>query len=43
MISNPECLACGHERKDHNSGEQSRCHKSKCPCLKFKPTVLEES
>ena len=37
---NSECLACGHKRKEHNAGDQSRCHKSKCPCLKFKPTAL---
>ena len=43
MASNYECLACGHKRKNHNAGDQSHCQKSKCPCLKFKPTVLEES
>lgn len=42
MGSDTECLTCGHKRKDHDAG-QSHCHKSKCPCLKFKPTVLEES
>lgn len=42
MGSPNECLACGHKSEDHSPGDNSRCQKSHCPCLKFKPTTLEE-
>ena len=42
MPEDTECLECGHKRKNHNTGDQTRCHKSKCPCRKFKPNILED-
>ena len=35
------CLSCGHNRQDHNPGDDARCHSPHCPCLKFKSTKLE--
>ena len=40
-MKDSECLECGHKRKNHDVNDQKRCLKSKCPCRKFKPTILE--
>ena len=42
MEINNICLRCGHKREEHNRGNDSRCQKVYCPCLKFRLSTLEE-
>lgn len=40
MKSYDVCLNCGHKKVDHDSGNDSRCHRAYCLRMKFKDSLV---